>query len=306
MDRLETMSVFAAVCDAKGFAPAARRLGLSPSVVTRQIAALETALGARLLQRTTRSLHLTEAGERYLVRARQILGAVAEAEEAARGAHALPRGRLVVGAPVIFGRLQVAPLLAAYMAHYPEVTAELRLDDRNVSLVENGIDVAIRLGALRDSTLIARPLGQTRRVVVASRAYIDRRGRPEHPAKIEGHDVIASMPLDAAGEWRFVDANDLAPTEISVPLQPRFTTNSGDAAIDFALADGGLARPLLYPVARHVAEGRLIILLDSYEPPALPIQAIYPSARWMPLKVRAFLDLAQSETKWSFMGQPPN
>ena len=189
------MAVFAAVCDANGFAPAARRLRLSPSVVTRLVASLEERLGVRLLQRTTHSLHLTEAGMRYLERVRRILGEVEEAEEAARSERTAPRGKLVVTAPVIFGRLHVAPLLSRYMALHPQVTAELQLSDRNTHLVEEGIDVAVRIGSLDDSALVARRLGENRRVVVASAAYLQRRGWPKHPGDVAGHDLILFGPL---------------------------------------------------------------------------------------------------------------
>ena len=172
MDRIDAMQAFVAVADLRGFAPAARKLGLSPSGITRLIAALEERLGARLLQRTTRSLTLTDAGTRYLERVRRILADVEEAERSAEGERTRPSGRLVVSAPLGFGRLHVSPVMSAYLARYPEVTAELRLSDRMINLVEDGVDLAVRIGHLSDSTLVARQVGEMRRIVVAADAYL--------------------------------------------------------------------------------------------------------------------------------------
>src|SRR5580698_10207039 len=181
MDRLDAMQAFVVVADLQGFAPAARKLGLSPSGVTRLIAALEDRLGARLLQRTTRKVALTDVGTRYLERVRRILADVEEAESSAEGERTRPSGRLVVSAPIGFGRLHVSPLMSDYLGRYPEVTAELRLTDRVVSLVEDGVDLAIRIGHLPDSTLVARHVGEMRRIVVASKSYLAQRGEPDTP-----------------------------------------------------------------------------------------------------------------------------
>src|SRR4029453_17876922 len=182
MDRIDAMQAFVAVADLQGFAPAARKLRLSPSAVTRLIAALEERRGARLLQRTTRSVTLTDAGTRYLERARRVL--------AAEGERTRPSGRLVVSAPVGFGRLHVSPVMAAYLQRYPEVSAELRLEDRLVNLGEGGIDLAARIGILADSSLVARHVGEMRRIVVASPASLKRHGEPKTPADIAGHQTI--------------------------------------------------------------------------------------------------------------------
>ncbi len=294
MDRLTAMTVFAAVCDAASFAGAARRLGMSPPVITRTVVALETHLGVRLLQRTTRSLHLTEAGTRYLEQVRRVLAEADAADEIARGEQERPRGRLTVTAPLIFGRMHVAGLVRRYMAAHPDVTAELQLNDRNVNLVEEGVDVAIRIGALDDSSLVARRLGTTRRVIVASPAYLAARGAPVSPADIEAHDTISFGPSHAARDWTFADADD-ATRLTRVPIQPRLATNSGDAAIDYALEGGGLVRALHYQVAAHIAAGQLAVVLADHEPAPSPIHALYPSARLLPARVRAFLDLAQED-----------
>src|SRR5580692_6112268 len=203
MDRFDAMQAFVAVADLKGFAPAARKLGLSPSGVTRLIAALEERLGARLLQRTTRSVTLTDVGARYLERARRILADVEEAESSAEGERVRPSGRLVVSAPLGFGRLHVSPVMSRYLARYPEVSAELRLSDRTINLVEDGVDLAVRIGHLPDSTLVARHVGEMRRMVVASDGYLAQRGEPDTPEAIATHDTIQFGAATAAPEWRF-------------------------------------------------------------------------------------------------------
>src|SRR5580658_10330983 len=242
MDRLDAMQAFVTVADLKGFAPAARKLGLSPSGVTRLIAALENRLGARLLQRTTRSVTLTDAGARYLERARRILADIEEAEIAAEGERARPSGRLVISAPVGFGRLHVSAVLTAYLKRHREVSAELRLEDRLINLVEEGVDLAVRIGHLADSSLVARHVGNMRRVIVASPAYLKSRGEPKRPQEIAAHDTIQFGATSASTEWRFVDGGN----EIRLNSAPRLSTNSADAAIQYAEAGGGLTRVLAY------------------------------------------------------------
>ncbi|TKR30466.1 LysR family transcriptional regulator [Luteimonas gilva] len=290
MDRLNAMAVFAAVCDANGFAGAARRLGLSPPVVTRTVTSLETHLGVRLLQRTTRSLRITEAGARYLEHVRRVMAEADAADEIARGEQVRPRGKLVVTAPLIFGRMHVADVLRRYLASHPEVTAELLLNDRNVNLIEEAVDVAIRIGALDDSSLVARRIGSTRRVVVASPAYLAARGRPAGPLELDAHDTISFGPAHAARDWLFADPQDYA-RELRIAIRPRLITNSGDAAIDYAREGGGLTRALHYQVAPYIATGELAVVLSGFEPLPSPIHALYPSARLLPARVRAFLDL---------------
>src|SRR6201996_5224336 len=235
MDRLDAMQAFVAVADSQGFAPAARKLGLSPSGVTRLIAALEQRLGARLLQRTTRKVALTDVGARYLERARRILVDVEEAERAAEGESARPSGQLVVSAPLGFGRLHVSQVMSAYLKRYPEVSGELRLEDRMVSLVEDGIDLAVRVGWLADSSLVARQVGRMRRIVVASPAYLKARGEPKRPADIAVHDTIQFGATAGLSDWRFVDGGE----EVRISYTPRFLSNSSDAAINYAEAGGG-------------------------------------------------------------------
>jgi DNA-binding transcriptional LysR family regulator len=296
MDRIDAMEAFVAVADLQGFAPAARKLGLSPSGVTRLVAALEERLGARLLQRTTRSVTLTDVGARYLERARRILADVEEAESSAEGERTKPGGRLVVSAPNGFGRLHVSPVVSAYLKRYPEVAVDLRLSDRMINLVEEGVDLAVRIGHLPDSTLVARHVGEMRRIVVASKEYLKRRGEPKTPEAIASHDTVQFGAMTAEPEWRFASDG----REIRVSSAPRLATNSADAAIQYAEQGGGLTRVLAYQAAESLKAGRLKIVLAAFEQPALPIHVVYPTSRLLSAKVRTFVDLVTEITDWSF------
>jgi len=293
MDRLDAMQAFVAVAELRGFAPAARKLGLSASGVTRLVAALEARLGARLLQRTTRQVALTDVGVRYLERAKRILADVEEAEGAIEGETTRPSGRLVVSAPYGFGRLHVSPLMSAYLKRYPEVTAELRLSDRMINLVEDGVDLGVRIGHLPDSTLVARHVGEMRRIVVASQAYLKQHGEPKTPHAISTHHTIA---FGAAPDWRFARDGQ----EIRITPMPRLLTNSADAAIQYAEDGGGLTRVMAYQAADALKRGRLKIVLARYEQPALPIHVVYPTSRLLSAKVRTFIDLVVETTDWRF------
>lgn len=297
MDRLEAMSVFVTVAELRGFAPAARRLGLSPSAVTRLVAALEERLSTRLLQRTTRAVRLTDAGARYLESARRILTAVDEAEGAARAELREPMGRFVVAAPSAFGRLHVAPLLSDFLGRFPRVIGELTLADRLVSLVEEGVDVAVRIGQLDDSSLRARVVGKTRRVVVASPGYLAKHKKPRSPADLGAHALIHFSSLGLAPEWRFQRAGD----EQRVAIQPSFVTNSAEVALAHAERGFGLAMALGYQAAEAVRAGRLAVVLAKFEAPALPIQLVYPAARLGSAALRAFVELCASTREWSFV-----
>jgi DNA-binding transcriptional LysR family regulator len=299
MDRIEAMQAFVAVADLRGFAPAARKLGLSPSGVTRLIAALEEHLGARLLQRTTRSVALTDVGSRYLERARRILADVEEAEVSAQDERTRPGGRLVVSAPVGFGRLHVSPMMSEYLKRYPGVSGELRLADRVVNLVEDGVDVAVRIGHLPDSSLVARHVGEMRRIVVASPGYLKRRGEPDTPEAIASHETIQFGATAASPDWLFVRDGQ----EIHVAPTPRLTTNSSDAAIQYAVQDGGLTRVLAYQAAEAIEAGRLKIVLAKFEQPASPIHMVYPTSRLLSAKVRTFIDLVTEISDWHFGGR---
>lgn len=296
MDRIDAMQAFVAVADLRGFAPAARKLGLSPSGVTRLIAALEDRLGARLLQRTTRSVTLTDAGVRYLERIRPILADVEEAEGSVEGERIRPSGRLTVSAPVGFGRLHVSPVMSAYLKRYPEVSGELRLSDRMVNLVEDGVDLAIRIGHLADSSLVARQVGEMRRIVVASSGYLKARGEPNTPNAVASHATIQFGATTAPPDWRFVEAG----RDVRVACTPRLLTNSADAAIQYAEQGGGLTRVLAYQAADAIKAGRLKIVLAKFEQPPLPIHIVYPTSRLLSAKVRSFIDLVVELSDWQF------
>jgi DNA-binding transcriptional LysR family regulator len=296
MDRIDAMRAFVAVADLRGFAPAARKLGLSASGVTRLIAALEDRLGARLLQRTTRSVALTDAGARYLERARRILADVEEAEGAAEGEHSLPRGRLVVSAPVGFGRLHVAAVMSEYLKRHPEVSADLRLSDLMINLVEEGVDAAVRIGHLADSSLVARHVGEMRRIVVASPGYLKAHGEPRSPEAIASHQTLQFSAMSPQADWRFVRDGE----EVRVAPMARLTTNSSDAAIQYAAEDGGLTRVLAYQAAEAIKAGALKIVLAKFEQPPLPIHIVYPTSRLLSAKVRTFIDLVIEISDWHF------
>jgi len=293
MDRLDAMHVFVTVADLRGFAPAARKLRLSPSAVTRLIAALEEHLGTRLLQRTTRQVRLTDVGTRYLERARRILADVEEADGSAREERNRPSGRLVVSAPVGFGRLHVGLVMTDYLKRYPEVSAELRLLDHLVNLVKDAVDVAVRIGHLADSTLVARQVGEMRRITVATPGYLKRHGEPKTPQALLDHQTIQFGPYT---NWRFLqDGRD-----VEVTPTPRFISNSADAALQYAEAGGGVTRVLAYQAADRLKRGRLKIVLAKYEQPALPIHVVYPTSRLLSAKVRAFIDLVVETADWKF------
>lgn len=291
MDRFDAMTAFVAVCESQSLTAAARRLGLSPSVMSRQIAALEGRLGTRLFHRTTRSISLTDAGSRFLDRARRILSDLDEAEGAAQDEKAEPRGRLSVTAPVIFGRLHVAPMLARFVDRYPRITVDLNLSDRFVNLVEEGHDLAIRIGHLPDSQLIARRFGETRRTLVASPSFLAGASVPRHPQDLANFAVIAFTPVAPPFDWHF--ANDLR-----VRVEPRFVVNSGDTALALAKAGSGIARVLHYQVRDAIKDGELVEVLADFAPAPMPIHAVYSSARLLPGKVRAFLDLIETTADW--------
>jgi DNA-binding transcriptional LysR family regulator len=296
MDRIEAMQAFVAVAELHGFAPAARRLKLSPSAVTRLVAALEQRLNARLLQRTTRSVALTDVGTRYLERAKRILADIDEAERAAEGERVRPAGRLVVSAPVGFGRLHVSPVMSAYLRRHGEVTGELRLEDRMINLVEDGVDLAVRIGELSDSTLVARQVGTMRRIVVASPTYLKARGEPKRPQDIGSHSIIQFGATAGLSDWRFAEDG----REVRVNITPRFLTNSADAAIQYAVAGGGLTRVLAYQAADALTRGRLKIVLQKFELPVFPVSIVYPTSRLLSAKVRTFIDLVAEIADWKF------
>jgi len=288
MDRFHEMQVFVAVADAGGFAPAARRLGLSPPAVTRAVAALEERVGARLLVRTTRSVRLTEAGARFHLDAKRLLKELAEAEAAAAGAHGEPQGELHVTAPVLFGRMHVTPLLLDFMEAFPRVQVRTLFLDRILNLVEEGMDVGVRIGALPDSSLTAVRVGHVRRILCAAPDYLERRGEPRVPADLAAHDTIVQTAVNPTPEWVLHGPDGPR----AVTLVPKLTAHAADVAIAAVLAGRGVARLLSYMVAPDLAAGRLRVLMEDHEPPPLPIHLVHQEGRRASARVRAFVDFA--------------
>ncbi|RON38795.1 LysR family transcriptional regulator [Pseudomonas frederiksbergensis] len=286
MDRFQEMQVFAAVAQEQSFSAAARRLGMSAASVTRAVAALEKRIGTLLLTRTTRSVHLSEAGQRYLEDCRRILAEVQEAEDSAAGSHAQPRGQLTITAPVLFGDLFVTPLMVSYLNQFPEVTINGLLVDRVVSMVEEGIDVAVRIGELPDSNQHAIRVGEVRRVICASPAYLNAHGRPRHPEALAGAPVVATSSIGQLRTWPFLDKGQ----PISVRPEPRLVVTANQAAINAACLGLGFTRVLSYQVASKLAAGELEIVLADFELPPLPIHVVYQGGRKAPARIRSFVD----------------
>jgi DNA-binding transcriptional LysR family regulator len=293
MDRLHEIEVFIAVADAGSFARAGARLRLSPPAVTRAVSALERRLGARVFNRTTRSLTITDVGRRFLESGRRLLTDLDTAEKEAVGEAAMPQGHLAITASVTFGRSALATVVTDFLGQHPRVTASVLLVDRLVNLVEEGIDVAVRIGHLPDSTLIARRIGAVHRVLVASPDYLARRGAPASPAELRLHSVIALTGLMPNREWRF----ESAPKPGSVTLHPTLEITDAAAAVHAAEAGYGIATALSYMVSSAIRDGRLVPVLDACTPPPQPVHLVYPQARLVAPKVRAFVDFAAPRLK---------
>lgn len=287
MDRLHSMSVFVAVAEEESFAAAARRLNMSPPAVTRTIAALEAHLGIKLLTRTTRFVRATDAGLRYLESARRILAEADEADEAAAGVHASPRGRLAVTAPVLFGSMHVMPGVVAFLERYPDVSVNAVFLDRVVNLLEEGIDVGVRIGELPDSTMRAIPVGWVKRVICASPDYLARHPELNEPRDIGGQTVISASPISPGLDWSLGHGKQ----QINIKVQPRLSVTNNAAAIDAALMGFGITRLMSYQVAAYLATGQLVRLFPEYEPPAMPIHIVHLEGRQASAKVRALVDV---------------
>jgi DNA-binding transcriptional LysR family regulator len=288
MDRFETMRAFVAVAEAASFAGAARQLGQSPPAVTRAVAALEERIGARLLHRTTRSVRLTDAGARYLGDAKRILAELDEAEASAAGAHAAPRGQLGLTAPVMFGRMYVAPLLLDFLARFPAVSARVMFADRLVDLMEEGLEVAVRIAHLEDSSLTAVRVGEVRRVICASPKFLAVNGRPRRPADLAGAAIVSFATGPVPDAWVFTKGGAVE----SLHPAARLSANSNDVTIAAAEAGAGFVRALSYQVAPQLSGGTLEIVLADYEEPPLPIHIVHIAGRRASARLRAFVDFA--------------
>lgn len=288
MDRFHLINVFVAVVDTNGFAGAARKLNMSPPAVTRAINELETHLGLRLLTRTTRSVRVTDAGERYVQDCKRILAELLEADESVSGMHSSPKGRLTITAPVLFGGMHVTPVVTEYLTRYPEVSASCLFLDRVVNLLDEGVDVAVRIGELPDSTMQAIRVGQVRRVICAAPSYLTANGIPTSPDDLNGHTIISASSVTPYPEWKLMDKGVLK----TVRLQARMITTTNDSAVAAAVSGFGLTRLLSYQVAEHLRTGKLKTVLPDFEPAALPVHVVHREGRQAPQRVRAFLDLA--------------
>jgi len=294
MDRFESMRIFVAVAESQGFAAAARQLRLSGPMVTRAVAALEEHIGARLLHRTTRQVRVTETGQRYLQDCKRILADMDEADALANGAHVVPQGHLIVTAPVLFGRFHMAPLLLSFLDAHPQVTARAFFVDRVVNLLEEGVDVALRIAHLPDSSLTAVRVGAVRRVIVVSPEYLARHGEPMTPADLAQHEALGvDISGGPAAPWLLAVQAGQRDKLVQGP-QPRvqLTVNTGEVGIMAAKAGHGLARAMSYQVREDIGAGHLRIVLSDYEPPPLPVHLVYPEGRNATAKVRAFVDFA--------------
>ncbi len=289
MDRLEMLRIFVAVADNMSFAEAARKLRVSPTSASRAIGGLEESLGTALFRRTTRSVRLTDEGAIYLERCRIAIADLDDAALALRGDSAMPGGRLVVTAPVTFGRRHILPVATRLLRENPALNIELTLIDRVVRLVDEGIDVAVRIGDLSDSSLHALKVAEVQRVLVASPAYLASHGVPENVPALHDHNLISFIELDRGHEWRFGGIGKPA-----IRIDPRLTLNTADAAIAAAVDGAGIARVLSYQALDAIAAGNLVTILDDYGPPPVPVHLVYQANRRASVNVRAFIDASRA------------
>ena len=289
VDQLEAMRILLLSVDGGSFSAAGRTLRMPLATVSRKVGELEKHLGVRLLVRTTRKLALTEAGAAYLASARRILEEVGEAERMAAGAFQAPRGELVLTAPVLFGRLHILPIVTAFLATYPEINVQLRLSDRNLDLIDEHVDMAARIGALPDSSMIATRVGSMRTVVCASPAVLTEYGEPATPDALGALPCISFDMFSPSSVWRFGQAGSVA---MHVAIKPRLSVSTAEAAVWAAIQGVGVARVLHYQCADALRDGSLRLLLTNFEPDPVPVHLLHAGRGESPLKVRMFLDFA--------------
>jgi len=288
MDRLDAMSVLVSVVETGSFSAASRKLGAPLPTVSRKVSELEAHLNTRLLIRSTRKLTLTDAGAAYVAASKRILEQVGDAERAASGEYSSPRGDLVVAAPIVFGRLHVLPAVNEFLANYPDIDVRLLLSDRNVHLIDDHVDLAVRVGALADGSMVAVRVGSVRRVVCASPTFLAGHGTPKAPEDLSALACVTFDALTSSTAWNFTTADSR--TERAVALRSRLSVNTAEAAVDAAISGVGVTRVLSYQAANAVAEGKLRIVLARYESEPLPINIVHIGQSLLPLKTRAFLD----------------
>jgi len=286
MDRLDAMTVLLAVVEQGSLSAASRHLRSPLATVSRKVSDLEAHLNAQLLQRSNRKITLTEAGRSYVEAAREILDRVEEAERTAAGEYSAPKGELTMTAPIVFGRLHVLPVVVDFLKAYPDINLQLMLGDRLSNLVEDHIDVALRIGNLPDSNLIATRLGAIRRTVYASPDYLKRHALPRHPGDLAAHDCVTFEGMTSMLSWTFTEGKH----DLTVQIRSRLAVNTAEAAVDAAVAGLGITRVLSYQAARAESAGLLVPLLADFESPPAPVHLVYPAQGLVPLKLRALLD----------------
>ncbi len=286
MDRLEAMSTLLAVIEEGSLSAGARKLRTPLATVSRRVSDLEQHVGTRLLVRTSRRATLTDAGRGYVEASKRILEQVEEAERTAAGEYSQPRGQLSITAPVVFGRLHVLPVAAEFLAAHPKIDLRMYMIDRHVSLLDEHLDVGVRLGHLEDSALVATRVGSVRRVICASPDYIARFGMPIAPDDLRNHEGITFQGFSTSPGWRFRGDSE----ELSLEPRTRIAVNTVEAAVDAAVAGLGVVRVLSYQVVEQLRSGALIPLLEAYAPEPIPVQLLYAGKGMLPVKVRAFLD----------------
>ncbi|MBW2242343.1 MAG: LysR family transcriptional regulator [Deltaproteobacteria bacterium] len=293
MDKLAAMRTFVEIVDQGSLTAAARALDRAPPTVVRTLATLEETLGARLLTRTTRRMSLTEEGRAYLDRCRRILADVEEAEQAVQAGDSEPRGEIRVTAPVLFGQRHVAPAITAFLQQFAKVRIELLLLDRVVHLVEEGLDLGVRIGHLEDSSMIVVPVGEMRRVVVASPDLVTRVGDPAHPEQLAPHPCVMFRGIAAGGSFSFQDGG----RRRTVRVTSAFACNQATAAVEACEAGLGFGQFLSYQVEPQIRAGTLRVVLQEFEIPALPVSLVYPEARLMSSRLRAFVDWMKEQLR---------
>ena len=288
MDRLEAMNILVSVVETGSFTAAGKRLGVPLPTVSRKLAELESHLSTRLLTRSTRRLDLTEAGKEYVAACRRILTEISDAERKAAGEYVSPKGELALTAPIVFGRLHVVPVVAAFLETYPDIGLRLVLSDRNAHLLDDRFDLAVRVGALSDSSMIATQVGAVRWVVCGSPSYFAAHGTPTKPADLSALACVTFDILGQSASWSFGRGRGSK----SVPINARFSVNTAEAALDAAILGVGVTRVLSYQAAKAVKEGALQVVLEQFEPEPLPVSLLHPAQAFMPQKIRSFINFA--------------
>jgi len=300
MDRIEAMATLLAAVDGGSLSAASRKLGMPLATVSRKVSELEAHLGIRLVNRSTRQLTLTDAGRSYIAGCKRILEDIEEIERAAAGEYTAPRGDLVITAPIVFGRLHVLPVVAEFLSAYPEIDIRLALGDRVVNLHEDAVDVAVRIGALPDSSLITTRVGAIRQVVCGSPKYFAEKNMPQQPDDLRQHDIVTFDNLTSPQSWKFAVNGAIQ----SIALHSRLVVNTAEAAIDAATMSVGVTQVLSYQTASGVNAGTLVLALEKFEPEPWPVSLVYAGQGLLPIKTRAFLDFIAPRLKARLAQRP--